>query len=237
MEALWDPGTQTAFEAVGVGRGWRCLEVGAGGGSIAEWLADTVGDDGQVVATDVSTRYLEPIARDNLEVLEHNILGDPLPEPGFDLVHSRLVVEHLGLEALQRMHDALRPGGWIVVEDYDMSGVASHPFDEAGDRTQDAVLSFMAEHGFDGELGRKLVTELEGLGLVDVAAEGRTRVYHGGSPGTAFIRLSLESIGPSLVESGRLSQEDLDATRASIDDPSRVFLSPIMIAARGRRPA
>ena len=108
MEQLWDDGTKAIVESLGISPGWRCLEIGAGAGSIAEWLADRVAPAGEVLATDVSTRYLSAIERPNLEVREHDVLKDPLPAEHFDLVHARLVVEHLGRPALERM---LRPYG------------------------------------------------------------------------------------------------------------------------------
>src|SRR4051794_39838469 len=62
--------------------GWRCLEVGAGRGSMAVWLAERVGPTGHVVATDVDTRYLSRHEFSNLQVIEHNILEDPLDALG-----------------------------------------------------------------------------------------------------------------------------------------------------------
>lgn len=61
LEALFDAGTIAELEARGIGRGWRCLEVGAGGGSIARWLADRVAPDGVVVATDRDTTVLDGV--------------------------------------------------------------------------------------------------------------------------------------------------------------------------------
>jgi SAM-dependent methyltransferase len=235
MEDLWDPGTRAVIQDLGIQPGWRCLEIGAGGGSIAEWLADSVGPDGEVLATDVSTRYLDALDKPNLEVRQHDILGDPLPEAHFDLVHARLVVEHLGRPALERMLPPLKPGGWLVLEDYSFSAAAVSPDSELLERVTDAVLDFMSKAGFDPEYGRRLVHELEGVGLEDVAADGRARIYRGGSPGTAFIRLSLESLSGALVESGALAQEDIDAALALVDDPANVFFSPLMVAAWGRK--
>ena len=40
MESLWDPGSQALLGELGIGSGWRCLEVGAGGGSMVQWMAD-----------------------------------------------------------------------------------------------------------------------------------------------------------------------------------------------------
>src|SRR5947209_1620322 len=53
LEAGWDGVTAANLEAIGVSRGWRCAEIGAGGGSIARWLANRVGMDGKIVATDL----------------------------------------------------------------------------------------------------------------------------------------------------------------------------------------
>ena len=59
IEALWDGGTEAVLDGVGLRAGWRCLEVGAGGGSVVEWLCAQVGESGQVVATDLDTRFVE----------------------------------------------------------------------------------------------------------------------------------------------------------------------------------
>ena len=55
LEAVWDPGTIRHLETAGVGEGWQCAEIGAGTGSIAEWLSHRVGATGHVVATDIET--------------------------------------------------------------------------------------------------------------------------------------------------------------------------------------
>jgi hypothetical protein len=62
--------------------GWRCLEVGAGRGSMAVWLAEQVGESGKVVATDIDVTYLERIHLSNLEVRRHNILNDSVDALG-----------------------------------------------------------------------------------------------------------------------------------------------------------
>jgi 16S rRNA A1518/A1519 N6-dimethyltransferase RsmA/KsgA/DIM1 with predicted DNA glycosylase/AP lyase activity len=80
LEARWDPGTIRHLETLGVGEGWHCLEIGGGGGSIAEWLCRRVGPKGHVVATDLDTRFLEALDYDNLEVVRHNIVTDAVPE-------------------------------------------------------------------------------------------------------------------------------------------------------------
>src|SRR5947208_3890577 len=112
IEAAANPLTIECLEKIGVGEGWRCLEVGAGAGSIAEWLCGRVGPNGKVVATDLQTKFLETIAAPNLEVRKHDITIDELEREAFDLVSSRKVLEHLPnpTAALRRMTEAVRPG-------------------------------------------------------------------------------------------------------------------------------
>ena len=119
LEAQLDPGTMRHLQALGVGEGWHCLEVGGGGGSIAEWLCRRVGPAGRVVATDINTRFLEALDFRNLVVRVHNIVEDELEQGAFDLVHARTVLMHLRQRptALERMVSALKPGGWKPVRD------------------------------------------------------------------------------------------------------------------------
>lgn len=233
IERLWDAGSRELLDKLGVGEGWRCMEVGAGGGSISEWLADRVGASGQVVAADVSLRFLTAIERDNLEPRELDILGAELPAGEFDLVYSRLVAEHLGTDAVRAMASCVRPGGLLVLEDYDWS---VDPRDELNARVQGAALGFMERAGFDPYFGRRLVGELDGAGLADVHAEGRVRVVRGGTPETAFFRLSLLSLRETLLGEGVLDAAEADRALANLDDPTRVQLTPVMVAAWGRRP-
>jgi SAM-dependent methyltransferase len=237
MEELWDPGTRSVIEALGIAPGWRCLEVGAGSGSVAAWLAERAGVEGEVLATDVNTRHLVAVAGPALEVRRHDILTDPLPREHFDLVHARLVVEHIGGDvALRRLLPPLRPGGWLVVESFDGASPVMDPFDETTERAIEAMLGMLSRSGYDRDYGRKLIRALEGAGLAEVRAEGRVRVFRGGSPGVEMLRLSIESLAPALVESGQLAHDDVEAALARLADPDTVFVSPPMIAAWGMRP-
>jgi ubiquinone/menaquinone biosynthesis C-methylase UbiE len=72
LSALYDARTIRHFEPLGIERGWSCLEVGGGSGSIASWLCDRVGDQGRVLATDIEPRFLQALARRNLQVRKAN---------------------------------------------------------------------------------------------------------------------------------------------------------------------
>lgn len=246
LETVFDPPTVHYLAAVGVGRGWRCLDVGGGGGSIAAWLCQRVGREGRVVATDLDTRFLEARARTHpqLEVRRHNILTDVLEEETFDLVHARLLLEHLpeAEHALTRMVAALRPGGWLVLEDLDWSAAAPDPAVDSADaqlflRTQSLWLGIMQRQGFDPAFGRQLPRLLRGHGLVEIAADGRTWVAQGGSPSATWWRLTFETLSEPLRSAGALTTGEVERVRALLADPRFAFLYPVLMLARGRRPA
>ena len=68
LRDMADPVTIRRLRRLGIERGWRCLEVAAGTGGVARWMAEKVGTRGHVVATDLDTRFLDGHERPNLEV-------------------------------------------------------------------------------------------------------------------------------------------------------------------------
>src|SRR6516225_9627496 len=107
LSRLYDENTIRHIEQRGIDRGWSCLEVGGGGGSIASWLCARVGVLGRVLATDLDPRFLRELSYENLEARQHDIRTEDLPKGEFDLAHARLVLIHLPDRevALRRMID------------------------------------------------------------------------------------------------------------------------------------
>ena len=76
LARIYDPTSRRVLESTGIAAGWRCLEVGGGGGSVARWMAERVGPTGSVLCTDLDTRIIErgrAHAGPNLEVIRHDI--------------------------------------------------------------------------------------------------------------------------------------------------------------------
>jgi len=233
MEALWDPGSQALLDELGIGVGWKCLEVGAGGGSMVEWMASR---GAHVTAIDIDTRYIEHLASDSITVRRIDLREDELPKAEFDLVHSRLVLEHLAdrKPILERLVATLKPGGWMVMEDYDWTGFSFEGDDRALDNVADAILGFMEQAGFQRDYGRRVVTDLADAGVTDVRGEGRARVISSSDPGYDFFRLTFDSLSGTLVDSGALSKDDADSAASRFAEDRRLF-TPMMVAGIGRR--
>ena len=241
LGTLFDPGTIRHLTDLAVAGGWHCLEVGAGGGSVATWLCDRVGPTGHVVATDIDPRYLDAAGRPNLEVRRHDIASDPLPEAAFDLVHARLVLVHLPERetALRRIVRAVRHGGWLLVEEFDSLSMRPDPTinpDEVLLKTYDALQRLMTERGVDLRYGRLLAGRFRAHGLVDVGAEGRLFMMQGGSSGAALCTANVEQLREAMVQSGLVTDEQVDADLRHLEERGFLAPSPIMWAVRGRRP-
>jgi SAM-dependent methyltransferase len=233
MEAQWDPGTFRLVESLRLSPSASCWEIGGGAGSVAGWLAEQFG---RVLVTDVDTRFLESLAGPRVTVERHDVVADPPPDHKFDLIHARLVLEHLPQrdDVLDRVLTAIRPGGWLLVEDYDWTSYGVDPPSDAAARVSTAVLDFMAEAGFDPYFGRRLLRGLRDRGLADTGSEGRTLVMGAEHPGTAFYRLSLMSLRDPVVSRGTVTEAEVDDMVKEMDRDDRIITSPAMVAAWGR---
>ena len=69
-----------------------------------------------------------------------------------------------------------------------------------------------------------------------VHAEGRVGVWPGGSAGARLWRLTLEWLREPMANSGVASLEAIDRVIALCDDPRLQLMSPMTVAAWGRRP-
>jgi len=249
-EELFDPTTFRHLGTVGISAGRACLEVGAGAGSVARFLADKVGPTGSVLVTDVDTRLLHGLENlPNVEVRVHDICTDPLPEQ-FDIIHARLLLQHLPdrLAVLKKLVDALRPDGWMLIEDTDLSPgrhlpaarqfVVPKRLRSNYRRLMHAVDILSESTGQDPEFGRELPAHLVEAGLVDVDAEVSSRLITGGSSRSWFFTLSLHEGGAALVATGALAQRELDELIDAFEtSTSGLVMNVPMVSAWGRRQA
>jgi SAM-dependent methyltransferase len=201
-----------------------------------------VGATGKVLVTDIDPRFLEGLEAPSIEVSRHNIATDPLPEAAFDLIHARLVLMHVPEReiVLPRLVRALKPGGWLVDEEFDSVSVLPDPTAGLGEillETRNAVMRFLQDRCVERRWGRMLFGRFRSLGLAHVNAEARLSVWHLGSPGTSMMRATFEQLREALIEGGYITQQQFDRDIASLDDPALMAPSPLMWTAWGRRPS
>jgi SAM-dependent methyltransferase len=242
LEKVCDPWTIRNLKEIGVGRGWYCLEVAGGGGSIAAWLGSQVGSHGHVLATDLEPHFLEALKGPNISVERHNILTDDLPQSAFDLVHTRALLVFLPepKQVIAKLAGALKPGGWLLVEEPDYVSAIPDPTMtesaiEISRKGWDALLGHLQSRGYDKELGRRLYYDLVSARMVDVRAAGIVGMMLGGTPSARLWRSTLEQIQNEIIASGRLTPEDFHRYRELLEDPEYRWLSPTLMSVWGRR--
>lgn len=171
--------------------GQRCLDLGAGGGSVTRWLADRVGPTGEVVAIDIDTTHLTDGR--GITVHRHDI-NNGLPEPiagPYDLIHARLTLMHLPRrdEIFADLVDALAPGGWMVIGD-----VSGRPLTVlSAHSAQDVAVWERIQHlshdvvspagGIDFGWAHRINDAMVGAGLSDIHGIEVSETVDGRSPG------------------------------------------------------
>jgi len=241
LSALFDAPTRRRLTALGLRRGWRCLEVGAGGGSVARWLSGRVGSSGCVVATDIETRFLDTIDRPNVEVLHHDVTSDPLPQARFNLAHTRMLLVHLREpdEVVRRLAAALKPGGWLVCEEFDGASTLADVDAAPGEvtmKTHAAMQRLRQDRGGDPRYGRRLLARFRSLGLTDLGAEAHLTNDQPQPPMATLLRASYELRRAAMIDAGYITPDEYDMDVARMDSPDFMMPSPTMWTVWGRRP-
>ncbi|MFI8258643.1 methyltransferase [Streptomyces filamentosus] len=240
LEEALDPLTLGHLREAGVAPGMDCLEVGAGAGSVARGLLRLVGPGGTVTATDVKPGRIAP--EPGLTVLAHDVVTDPLPEAGYDIVVARLVLQHLPERqaVLRRLVRALRPGGLLQVDEFDAGHepclLAPSPADaRLYERFTAAKSALMRAGGGDPTWGRRAPAALREAGLTGLRIRPHVLLRAPGTPALGLQLHHLDHLAPRLLDGGFTAAE-LDRLHAMMRDPEFAAATGVLYSVQGRRP-
>ncbi|QEV17526.1 methyltransferase domain-containing protein [Streptomyces alboniger] len=240
--ALFDPTTFGHIERLGIGPGWRCWEVGAGGTTVISWLAKRVGPTGRVLATDIDTSWQTRAARSPLEVRVHDVAADPPPIEAYDLVHARLVLADVAdpERAVKSMIRALRPGGRLLIEEADVAlqplacPDEYGPAQELANRLRHAVRTLLAGRGADLAYGRRMPRLLREAGLRHVESDA---YFPLASPACAALEATtLQQLRQDLISEGLTTADEIDHHLSNIATPTMDVATAPLISTWGRKP-
>ncbi|MFL5868308.1 MAG: methyltransferase domain-containing protein [Thermoleophilaceae bacterium] len=217
--------------ALGIGPGWRCLDMGTGRDSVTRWLAERVAPSGSVVTANADNGRLEQLAAGGVSAL------DGLPEADFDLAFARSLLVHLPERehALDCLIDAVRPGGWVVVADFDWT--VSGPPRPDDDSRERGVRTPLHSPGLQLTHGSQLARTFAAHGLVDV--DGQALIGYSRSDEVKDSRVysfTIERLRRRIMTSGLASREDIDDLSAHLPQRDWVGVSPTIWTAWGRKP-
>jgi SAM-dependent methyltransferase len=229
LSGMFDPFTAARINESSTLAGARCLELGAGNGSVAIWLAEQVGPDGHVTATDLDVRRIPD--HDRVSVVSHDLLKDPVPDGPFDLIHARLLLGHLPNRdaLLEELTARLAPGGTILIEDFNTTGAGrttavlhapSQPPGVADLWNEYEALRHeqFAAAGTDGSFIIGVHGLLVDAGLTDVQTVTYCQSWRGGDPGSRHALGTLQQFRPKLATRG-FGDYAVDTLVEALDDP------------------
>lgn len=229
------------LEGLGVAAGWHCLDVGPGAGTITAWLAGRVGPAGRVTALDIDPRHVE--GGPNVEIVQDDINTADLPTGRYDLIHARLVLMHLPAREriLRSLAAALRPGGRLVISDWDTSqrhGLLLNQSPEAGeafDAYHDALAELVLGNGGDLTWAKRVPLAMREAGLTQIVGEADSRLAAGGEPGCLLHAANTYQLEGALLANG-MTPRQIEAVRRTMQDPGTLVYSYWMYTTVGRRP-
>ena len=236
LTRVFDAITFARLDALPIGLDARCLDIGAGTGTVAVSLADRA-PAGRVIALDRSTALLDPNARENLEVLEADITTVEFPPGSFDVIHARAILMHLPAreEILRRALSWLAPGGSILLSEGIDTLSSTSP--NALCRKMFAGMwdSLYREIGTDGSCARNYPAVLASHGIVNIGTDVHVPQLRGGSPLAEFWRRTFGEVRESIIAAGHLDDDEFDAGMALFDDPTFIDLALGLISVWGQR--
>lgn len=136
--------------------GLRVVDVGTGTGFVAAGLASRVGSvigvDNSPAMLAAARRNLDSLGVSNVELVEAELSGLPLPDGSVDAAFANMVLHHAPEPAamLAEMARVVKPGGAVVVTDE-----VEHPYEWMRTEHADVWLGFEAGQveGFFREAG------------------------------------------------------------------------------------
>lgn len=248
---VWEGATERILDRVSLALGARCLDAGCGPGETMRQLAQRVGPRGRVVGIDVD-ETLGGLAIDRLQgdghhqctFVAHDLSDDgPIPQGPYDLVYARLLLFHLPrrVEVLARLWDAVAPGGYLLIQDYDLSAVGAAPPLPSVDRVGEVIVRSFEAAGCETRLGSllpRLFIEA-GVGVPDgTDVTGRLERL---ADASVMLVGVFRSLLPLAVSREIVTEPEADMLLAQLRhdadaDRERPVLWPLLIGAWKRKP-
>ena len=217
-------------------------------GSMTRWLAHQVGEAGSVVALDIDTRLLETRGLSQIDVVERDVATWDFASPRlFDLVHARALLHHIPQRSgvIDKAIAALRPGGWLVLEEPDLRACLQRPpyqYRIAGRKWElyrhfvDLIHSTMATRGVALGYGARLARSVRLAGMIGVRERRDSIVIHGGSQYARFLQLTYEQTRELVLAADPGGADQIARFLALFDDPEFFCYAPTITRVFAQRP-
>jgi SAM-dependent methyltransferase len=240
---VWEPTGRQLLSKIDGGSGGRALDVGCGAMGWLRILSEWVGPSGQVVGTDIdesllaaARSFLDAEGISHVELAVVDLFESQLEPHSFDLVHARYLIAPLGRgpEQVASHRRLVRPGGSLVLEEWDLGSWHFNPPAPAAERLIRLLSEIFA--GLGGEAGRELPQLFREIGVEEPEIDAHVIAL---KPGHPYLRLPLQfsvALESRLLET--LSEDELASLRreaeSELAEPGRWGTTFTLIQSWGR---
>ncbi|OIJ68887.1 class I SAM-dependent methyltransferase [Streptomyces mangrovisoli] len=233
----YDDFTFARLRALGAGPGWRCLDVGAGTGTIARRLL-TEARVSSVLAVDRDVRFLARRPVPGLEPREADITAPDFVTGRYRLVHARFVLMHLPERerVIAQLARLVEPGGVLVLGDAVDLTSGLEPGSPYTTAMRAMWQGLRATIGTDVSWVPSYPQLLRGAGLEAVGAEIHVPPLLPGSPISRFWADTWRRSRAAMTATGLVDDEAVDAAVRYLDSDACAALSAGLLTAWGRAP-
>jgi SAM-dependent methyltransferase len=215
---VWEPAGRQLLSKLGDGSGRRALDIGSGALGWLRILSEWVGPSGHVVGADIDQNmlnaaraFLDEEGISNVQLVGDDLFASKLEPQSFDLVHARFVIAPLGRgrEQVASHRRLVKPGGSLVLEEWDLGSWHFNPPAPAAERLIQLLAEIFANLG--GEAGRGLPELLREIGIDPPEIDAHVIALQ---PGHPYLRLPLQfsvALASRLLE--KLSEDELASLR------------------------
>ena len=219
---VWEPTGRQLLSKIEGRPGGRALDVGCGAMGWLRILGEWVGPSGQVVGGDIDERllgaarsFLEAEGISNVELVVDDLFDSKLETQSFDLVHARFLIAPLGRgpEQVASHQRLVKPGGALVLEEWDLGSWHVNPAAPATERLIRLLSEIFADLG--GEAGRGLPELLREIGVEEPEIDAHVIALE---PGHPYLQLPLQfsvALESRLLE--KLSEDELASLRREVE--------------------
>mgnify|MGYP000853132908 FL=1 len=209
--------TKTLLEKLGLKENMYFLDNGCGGGNVALMVAKMVDKNGKVIGIDFDESIIDLCKQDAVKQQIFNVSFNTQTAyelnyvNEFDISYARFLLSHLNNPklALEKMVEATKPNGIVVIEDLQFSGHFCYPTNEAFTTYMQLYSKAIELNGGNAEIGPSLIELFKEVGLTNIQFEIIQPVFTKGT-GKWMAYLTLEKIKQKLIAASLIELEAIN---------------------------
>ena len=243
---------RSLLDRISVKPGARVVDIGCGPIGILNLLSERVGSEGAVVGVEREPRFVEMARAEvsqralrNVQVINADALGTGLEKNSYDVVHERLVLINVPTAAqgaiLAEMFSIVRPGGTIVLQEYDAASYVCYPEHPSWNVLLGIFNDTFHAAGGNEYIGRSLASLLRSAGAENVETRANAGFPKVGEYQRTHLLSLITSMRDRVLAAGRIGEVELrahmDALCDHLSDPATTLIDKLIVQAWGRKPS